>query len=135
HRTLHRRSRRLHAGRESAGANCAASSRPRSRLVTRMSDSRAAAPPLTGSEIRPVAHPFVDRLASGVVTAVPPLLFGVAVWFGWGGALHWQDLVVLLVTYQVVGIGVTVGFQRLLTHRSFKTNRGLRAAFGALGSA
>jgi len=100
-----------------------------------MSGSRAATPSLTGPEIRPVTHPFVDRLASGVVTAVPPLLLGVGVWFGWGGALHWQDLVVLVVTYQVVGLGVTVGFHRLLTHRSFKTRRGLRAAFGALGSA
>ena len=100
-----------------------------------MSGSRAATPSLTGPEIRPVTHPFVDRLASGVVTAVPPLLLGVGVWFGWGDALHWQDLVVLGVTYQVVGLGVTVGFHRLLTHRSFKTRRGLRAAFGALGSA
>jgi len=34
-----------------------------------------------------------------------------------------------------VGMGVTVGFHRLLTHRSFKTSRALRAAFAALGSA
>jgi stearoyl-CoA desaturase (delta-9 desaturase) len=32
-------------------------------------------------------------------------------------------------------MGITVGFHRLLTHRSFKTNRWVRAGFAALGSA
>jgi stearoyl-CoA desaturase (delta-9 desaturase) len=34
-----------------------------------------------------------------------------------------------------VGSGITVGFHRLLTHRSFKTHRLTRAVFAALGSA
>jgi stearoyl-CoA desaturase (Delta-9 desaturase) len=92
-------------------------------------------PPSTEPEMRPVTHPLVDRVASAVVTAVPPLLLAIAVWFGWDRALHWQDLVVLVVTYQVAGMGVTIGFHRLLTHRSFKTTRALRVAFAALGSA
>ena len=87
------------------------------------------------SEVRPVTFPLVDRVASGVVTGVPPLMLGVAIWFGWGGVVHWQDLVVLVVTYELVGIGVTVGFHRLLTHRSFKTSPLLRGIFAALGSA
>ena len=86
-------------------------------------------------EVRPVTNPLVDRIASGVVTAAPPILLAVAVWFGWGGVVHWQDLVVLAVSYQLFGFGVTVGFHRLLTHRSFKTSRALRALFAVLGSA
>jgi stearoyl-CoA desaturase (delta-9 desaturase) len=39
------------------------------------------------------------------------------------------------VSYQLFGFGVTVGFHRLLTHRSFKTSRALRVVFAALGSA
>jgi stearoyl-CoA desaturase (delta-9 desaturase) len=35
----------------------------------------------------------------------------------------------------VIGSGITVGFHRLLTHRSFKTHRFTRAFFAALGSA
>jgi stearoyl-CoA desaturase (delta-9 desaturase) len=42
---------------------------------------------------------------------------------------------VLAVFYVVIGTGVTVGFHRLLTHRSFKCSRLLTAAFAALGSA
>ena len=90
----------------------------------------------TPAEVRPVSMPFVDRLASAVITAVPPILLAVGIALGWGGAwVNWQDLVNLAVSYVVIGSGITVGFHRLLTHRSFKTSRLLRAGFAALGSA
>jgi stearoyl-CoA desaturase (Delta-9 desaturase) len=82
-----------------------------------------------------VSNPLADRIGSAVVTAVPPLLLLLAIWFGWGGVVHWQDLVVLVVMYQLVGLGVTVGFHRLFTHRSFQTGTALRVFFAALGSA
>jgi len=41
----------------------------------------------TASVVRPVSMPLVDRIASGVVTAVPPIMLAVGVWFGWGGNL------------------------------------------------
>ena len=66
---------------------------------------------------------------------MPVGLVGVAAWLAWGGALHWPDLVVLAVTYLLTGLGVTVGFHRLLTHRSFKTSSPMRALLAALGSA
>jgi stearoyl-CoA desaturase (delta-9 desaturase) len=88
------------------------------------------------AEVRPVTMPFVDRLASAVITAVPPILLIVGLALGWGGALaNWQDIVNLVVCYVVIGSGITVGFHRLLTHRSFKTSRLLRAGWAALGSA
>jgi stearoyl-CoA desaturase (delta-9 desaturase) len=86
--------------------------------------------------VRPVSMPVLDRVASGVVTAVPPIILGIGMWLGWSdGLLVWQDLLVLAICYMVIGTGVTVGFHRLLTHRSFKCSRLLRAAFAALGSA
>jgi stearoyl-CoA desaturase (delta-9 desaturase) len=98
-----------------------------------MGQQSAAAP---NTVVRPVAMPLVDRIASGVVTAVPPLIVLVGMWFGWiGDLLAWQDILVLALCYVVIGTGVTVGFHRLLTHRSFKCSRLLRAAFAALGSA
>jgi stearoyl-CoA desaturase (delta-9 desaturase) len=55
---------------------------------------------------------------------------------GWTShLLVWQDLVILAVCYAGIGMGITVGFHRLLTHRSFKCNRWVRAGFAALGSA
>ena len=83
-----------------------------------------------------MSMPVVDRVASAVVTAVPPIMVGVGMVFGWmGNLLQWQDILILAFLYVAVGTGITVGFHRLLTHRSFKCNRVLRAAFAALGSA
>ncbi len=87
------------------------------------------------SDVRPVENPALDRFASAVVTAVPPILLVLGVVFGWGGLLHWQDLLVFIVTYLLFGFGVTVGFHRLLTHGSFKTHRWVRLTAAVLGSA
>jgi stearoyl-CoA desaturase (delta-9 desaturase) len=82
-----------------------------------------------------IEHETFDRVANIVVTVLPVMLLGLAAWLAWGGALHWPDLVVLAVTYLLTGLGVTVGYHRLFTHRSFSTSRPLRALFAALGSA
>ena len=80
--------------------------------------------------------PFVDRFASAVVTAAPPIMLAIGMWLGWtGNLLNWQDLLILALSYMLIGTGITVGFHRLLTHRSFKTSRFMRAFFAALGSA
>ncbi len=102
-----------------------------------------AAPPRSSSPVsRPRAPrattpepPAIDRIANVVVMLVPLGLVGLAAWQAWGGALHWQDLVVLALTYLLTGLGITVGFHRLFTHRSFKTSAPLRALFAVLGSA
>ena len=80
-------------------------------------------------------HESLDRLANAVVTVVPLALLGLAAWLAWGGTLVWQDLVVLAITYLLTGLGVTVGYHRLFTHRSFKTSPAMRIVLGALGSA
>jgi stearoyl-CoA desaturase (delta-9 desaturase) len=80
--------------------------------------------------------PLIDRLGSAVVTAAPPVLLVIGMVFGWvGNVFDWQDILILALSYMVVGSGITVGFHRLLTHRSFKVHRLTRAAFAALGSA
>ena len=76
-----------------------------------------------------------DRVANLVVTVAPVGLVGLAAWLAWGGALSWRDLIVLFVTYLLTGLGITVGFHRLFTHRSFKTGPMMRALLAALGSA
>jgi stearoyl-CoA desaturase (delta-9 desaturase) len=42
---------------------------------------------------------------------------------------------VFVLLYVLTGLGVTVGFHRLLTHRAFKTTRPIRATLAILGSA
>jgi stearoyl-CoA desaturase (delta-9 desaturase) len=89
----------------------------------------------SGEDVVVIEHETLDRLANIVVTVVPLVLLGVAIWLAWGGALHWQDLVVLVVSYILTVVGVTVGYHRLFTHRSFKTSQPLRALLAVLGSA
>jgi stearoyl-CoA desaturase (delta-9 desaturase) len=85
--------------------------------------------------IQPVANETADRIITGMVTAIPVLLLSVAAWQVWNEALHWRDLAILGAVYVLTGLGITVGFHRLLTHRSFKTSKALRGILAALGSA
>jgi stearoyl-CoA desaturase (delta-9 desaturase) len=76
----------------------------------------------------------VDRAITAAITAVPPVLLALAGWRAWNSELHLRDVVIFLVMYIPVGLGVTVGFHRLLTHRSFKTTAWMRGLLGVLGT-
>ena len=69
-----------------------------------------------------------------MVFAVPPAALAVGGWLTWGGALHWQDLMVLVIMYTLTGLEITVGDHRLFTHRSFKTTRAVRVLLAVFGS-
>jgi stearoyl-CoA desaturase (Delta-9 desaturase) len=86
-------------------------------------------------DVEPVQHETADRIATGIVTAVPVLALGLVVWQVWGDFLRWSDVIVFAIMYVATGLGVTVGFHRLFTHRSFKAKRPVRAALAVLGSA
>jgi stearoyl-CoA desaturase (delta-9 desaturase) len=97
-------------------------------------DTPVPAPP--GPEfVEPVEREWLDRLATGTVTVVPFFALAYAVWHSWQGLLRWSDVVIFVVAYVLTGLGVTVGFHRLFTHRSFKTTKPVRAALAILGSA
>jgi stearoyl-CoA desaturase (Delta-9 desaturase) len=85
--------------------------------------------------VQPVAHQTRDRIITGLVTVVPFGLVGFAAWQAWNELLGWHDLVAFAVTYALTGFGVTVGFHRYLTHRSFEAGPAVRATLAALGSA
>jgi stearoyl-CoA desaturase (delta-9 desaturase) len=65
---------------------------------------------------------------------VPPLLLVLAGWQMWNRELRWRDIAIFLIMYVPTGLGVTVGFHRLLTHRSFKTSPFLRGVLAVLGT-
>jgi stearoyl-CoA desaturase (delta-9 desaturase) len=87
------------------------------------------------SDIQPVANETRDRIITGLVTVIPFLAVIVAGWQVWGSALNWTDVFLFVALYFFTGVGITVGFHRLLTHRAFKTTPWLRGLFGILGSA
>jgi stearoyl-CoA desaturase (Delta-9 desaturase) len=86
-------------------------------------------------DVEPVLNETRDRIATGIVTAVPVLALGLVVWQVWGDFLRWSDVVVFMIMYMATGLGITVGFHRYFTHRSFKTSKPARAVLAVLGSA
>jgi stearoyl-CoA desaturase (Delta-9 desaturase) len=96
--------------------------------ATRTDDSLANA-------IQPVEHETTDRIITGLLTFVPFAMLFLAAWQTWNQALRPSDLIIFGVLYLLTGLGITVGFHRLFTHRSFATHPWLRGVFAALGSA
>jgi stearoyl-CoA desaturase (delta-9 desaturase) len=96
----------------------------------------AAEPRLTRdvTETVPIENETSERIVRVMVVGIPLAAILWAAWLSWGGSLRWHDLVVLAITYAVTGTGITVGYHRLFTHRSFKTSRAMRALFAVLGS-
>ncbi|MDW5597506.1 fatty acid desaturase [Conexibacter stalactiti] len=88
----------------------------------------------TEDDVQPVENETRDRIITGLVTIVPVLALGLVGWQLWAVALGWSDLAVLAIMYVATGLGITVGFHRLFTHRSFKTSPAVRGVFAALGS-
>jgi fatty-acid desaturase len=54
-----------------------------------------------------------------LVVVVPLVATALAIVLLWQRAVHWSDLGLLASMYVFVAIGVTVGYHRMLTHRSF----------------
>ena len=76
----------------------------------------------------------LDRILTGTVTVAPVLALGLVAWQVWGDFLRWSDVIVFAIMYLATGLGVTVGFHRHFTHRSFKTSKPVRATLAVLGS-
>ena len=72
------------------------------------------------SNLTGVILPFV-----GVVLAIVLL---------WGTLVHWSALAAMATMYVLTALGVTLGFHRLLTHRSFQTHRWVEYVVAAVGS-
>ncbi len=52
----------------------------------------------------------------------------------WNSLVSPADLAIAMAMYLLTAIGITVGFHRLLTHRSFQTSKPVEYVFAALGS-
>ena len=75
-----------------------------------------------------------SRVITLVAVLAPPLALLSAAGLLWGVAISWVDVALFGLFYVLCGLGTTVGYHRLFTHRSFETKRWLRATFAVLGS-
>lgn len=82
-------------------------------------------------------HAPASRLQVGLTTAIvvlPFIALGVAIFLAWGQGIALADLIMAGAFYIATGLGVTVGFHRLLTHGSFTARPWLRVVLGVAGS-
>jgi stearoyl-CoA desaturase (Delta-9 desaturase) len=87
------------------------------------------------ADVEPCQNETLDRVLTGTVTVAPFLALGVVGWQVWAQLLGWSDLLVFAVMYVTTGLGVTVGYHRYFTHRSFRTIPAVRALLAVVGSA
>jgi len=77
---------------------------------------------------------MLEKRVNLAAVVLPFAAFIAAIVLLWNSAVSATDLGILAVMYVVTGLGVTVGFHRLLTHRSFAVPKPLEYTFAILGS-
>jgi stearoyl-CoA desaturase (Delta-9 desaturase) len=93
------------------------------------------APPPTAQPIATV-RPRTSRLSQFITliaVVVPPLGVIAAINYLWQSAVRPVDIVLLVGLYTLCGFGITVGFHRLFSHKSFQSGKAVRATFAILG--
>src|SRR2546421_2846697 len=75
------------------------------------------------------AKPFVL-----VIVTVPFLGTVLAIALLWQQAIQWSDLALLATLYTLTAFGLTIGYHRMLTHRSFQPHPAVKAILLVLGS-
>ena len=74
------------------------------------------------------------RVASLLAVIVPFVGLIAAIVFLWGWGFSWVELGLLLGMYLATALGITVGYHRLFTHRSFETSGVVQFILAVLGS-
>src|SRR5437763_16702434 len=69
-----------------------------------------------------------------IIVIVPFLGTVLAICSLWQRAIHWSDLLLLGTMYTFTGLGISIGFHRMLTHRSFRPHPIVKLVFLILGS-
>ncbi len=75
-----------------------------------------------------------EKVANLGGIVVPFVGFIAAIALLWNSWVDATDLVMLAVLYLITALGITVGFHRLLTHRSFQTYTWVEHSFAVMGS-
>jgi stearoyl-CoA desaturase (delta-9 desaturase) len=85
----------------------------------------------------PVPEPgsiLLGRIVTALLVVGPVIALAIAIPLLWGHAVHLRDVILAVAFYLVSGFGVTVGYHRLFTHRSFRASRWLRIVLASAGS-
>src|SRR5947209_19895215 len=76
----------------------------------------------------------IKKIVMLVVVVLPFLATLLAIALLWQRAVNWTDIELLIAFNVIAGLGVTIGYHRMLTHRSFQPNPVIKFIFLAFGS-
>jgi len=76
----------------------------------------------------------VEQAVTLFIVIVPLLAVGLAIWSLWGWGISWIHLALLGVMYVLTAGGITVGFHRYFTHKSYQAVRPVQFLLGVCGS-
>ncbi len=76
----------------------------------------------------------IKKIVMLVVVVLPFLATLFAIWLLWQRAVNWTDIALLIAFNVLAGLGVTIGYHRMLTHRSFQPHPVVKFIFLVLGS-
>ena len=77
---------------------------------------------------------FQVRLSMLLGVTLMPLFLLTTMILLWGRGFSWVDLVLVIVMYLLTGFGITIGFHRYFSHKSFETSPVMVFILGVLGS-
>jgi stearoyl-CoA desaturase (Delta-9 desaturase) len=75
-----------------------------------------------------------EKVLVALFVAIPMLALIAAIPLAWGWGLGWHDVIIAIAFYYFTGLGISIGFHRYFTHRSFKARQGLRVMLAIAGS-
>ncbi len=97
--------------------------------------------PVSESAGKPASHEQATvplslgmKVLNAIAVIVPFLGLVLGIVFLWGHGFSWVELGLFLGMYIVTGVGITVGYHRLFTHRAFETSRVMQFILAVLGS-
>ena len=91
-------------------------------------------PPEVASREHADKPTFLVQIVNLAAVVLPFAGFVAAAILLWGIGFSWLHLILMVAMYLLTAAGITIGYHRLFTHRSFETNRVVKAIFAVLGS-
>jgi stearoyl-CoA desaturase (delta-9 desaturase) len=97
-------------------------------MTTTVATRSASAPIMDGQRTTP------QQVLVYAFVILPMIALAAAIPLAWGWGFQWHDLGMMAALYIVGCLGITVGFHRHFTHKSFKAPTWLRVVLGVAGS-